>query len=124
MTAGVERVLRAVAGAHARTGAPVMVHTAPRHRTGLDVDRVLTEVGVPASSVLLAHSGDSSDTDHLSDLAERGYLLGMDRFGIDSAIARSTSGLRSWSSWPGAAMRSGWCSHRTPRATSTGSIRT
>ena len=87
MTPGVERVLRAVAAAHARTGAPVMVHTAPRHRTGFDVDRVLTEVGVPASSVLLAHSGDSSDADHLSDLAERGYLLGMDRFGIDNAMS-------------------------------------
>ncbi len=87
MTAGVERVLRAVAGAHSRTGSPVMVHTAPRHRTGLDVDRVLTEVGVPASSVLLAHSGDSSDADHLSGLAERGYLLGMDRFGIDNAMS-------------------------------------
>jgi phosphotriesterase-related protein len=83
MTPGVERVLRAVAGAHTRTSAPVMVHTAPRHQVGLEVHRVLTEEGVPPSSVLLAHSGDSTDADHLSGLADRGYLLGMDRFGID-----------------------------------------
>jgi phosphotriesterase-related protein len=83
MTPGVERVLRAVAAAHHRTGAPVMVHTAPRHQAGLEVHRVLTEEGVPAASVLLAHSGDSTDAAHLSDLADRGYLLGMDRFGID-----------------------------------------
>jgi phosphotriesterase-related protein len=87
LTGGVERVLRAVAGAHSRTGAPVMVHTAPRHQTGLDVDRVLTEAGVPPSSVLLAHSGDSSDADHLSGLADQGYLLGMDRFGIDNTMS-------------------------------------
>jgi phosphotriesterase-related protein len=87
LTAGVERVLRAVAGAHSRTGAPVMVHTAPRHQTGLDVDRVLTEAGVPPSSVLLAHSGDSSDADHLSGLADQDYLLGMDRFGIDNTMS-------------------------------------
>jgi phosphotriesterase-related protein len=87
LTSGVERVLRSVAAAHTRTGAPVMVHTAPRRRTGLEVDRILTEAGVPASSVLLAHSGDTSDVDHLSDLVERGYLLGMDRFGIDNEMS-------------------------------------
>jgi phosphotriesterase-related protein len=83
MTPGVERVLRAVAAAHLRTRAPVMVHTAPRHQVGLEVHRVLADEGVPPSSVLLAHSGDSTDADHLSELADRGYLLGMDRFGID-----------------------------------------
>jgi phosphotriesterase-related protein len=87
LTSGVERVLRSVAAAHTRTGAPVMVHTAPRRRTGLEVDRILTEAGVAASSVLLAHSGDTSDADHLSDLVERGYLLGMDRFGIDNEMS-------------------------------------
>ena len=61
MTPGVERVLRAVAKAHLATGAPVMVHTAPRRRTGLEVHRVLTAEGVDPRRVLLAHSGDSSD---------------------------------------------------------------
>jgi phosphotriesterase-related protein len=83
MTEGVERVLRAVAKAHVATGSPVMVHTAPRHRTGLGVHDVLESEGVTPRSVLLAHSGDSSDADHLCDLADRGYLLGMDRFGVD-----------------------------------------
>jgi phosphotriesterase-related protein len=83
MTTGVERVLRAVAKAHLSTGAPVMVHTAPRHQTGLAVHEVLESEGVDPRVVLLAHSGDSSDADHLSALAEHGYLLGMDRFGLD-----------------------------------------
>jgi phosphotriesterase-related protein len=84
MTPGVERVLHAVASAHLATGAPVMVHTAPRHRTGLDVHRLLSDDGVDPHRVLLAHCGDSSDVDHLSSLADLGYLLGMDRFGIDA----------------------------------------
>jgi phosphotriesterase-related protein len=83
MTPGVERVLRAVAQAHLATGAPVMVHTAPRHETGLAVHDVLESEGVDPRSVLLAHSGDSTDADHLAALADHGYLLGMDRFGID-----------------------------------------
>jgi phosphotriesterase-related protein len=32
--------------------------------------------------VVLGHSGDSTDADHLSSLAEAGFVLGMDRFGI------------------------------------------
>lgn len=83
MTRGVERVLRAVAAAHHRTGAPIMVHTAARQRAGTAVHRLLTEAGVDPSRVLLAHSGDSTDADHLSQLADAGYLLGMDRFGVD-----------------------------------------
>lgn len=83
MRPGVERVLRAVAKAHVRTGAPVMVHTHPGTQRGIEVHQVLQDEGVDPTSVCLAHSGDSGDADHLSELAEHGYLLGMDRFGVD-----------------------------------------
>jgi phosphotriesterase-related protein len=83
MTPDVERILRAVAKAHRQTGAPITVHTHPGSQTGLEADRVLTSEGVDPSRVVLGHSGDSSDADHLADLADRGYLLGMDRFGIN-----------------------------------------
>ena len=32
---------------------------------------------------MLGHSGDSSDLDHLSALADAGFILGMDRFGLN-----------------------------------------
>ena len=32
---------------------------------------------------MLGHSGDSTDLDYLSELADAGCLLGMDRFGLD-----------------------------------------
>jgi phosphotriesterase-related protein len=84
MTAGVERVLRAVARAHQQTGAPITVHTHPGSRTGLEVKRVLCdEEGVDPRGVLLSHSGDTADCDHLARLADAGFLLGMDRFGIN-----------------------------------------
>ena len=84
LTPGVERVLRAVAQAHQRTGAPVMVHTHPGTRRGLDAQRVLAEEGVAPGAVMLAHCGDSDDADHLSALAEAGFFLGMDRFGLET----------------------------------------
>ncbi len=85
MTKGVERVLRAVAKASVATGAPVMVHTHPGSHTGLEVARVLEEKGVEPRRVQLAHSGDTTDADHLQELADRGFVLGMDRFGIELA---------------------------------------
>jgi phosphotriesterase-related protein len=83
MTPGVERVLRAVARAHAETGAPVTVHTHPHSGTGRDALRVLREESVDLTKVVLGHSGDSTDLDYLSELADAGCLLGMDRFGLD-----------------------------------------
>jgi phosphotriesterase-related protein len=84
LTPGVERVMRAVAKAHLRTGTPITVHTHPGAHTGAEVKRVLCdEEGVDPGRVVLGHSGDTTDVDHLSELAEAGFVLGMDRFGIN-----------------------------------------
>jgi phosphotriesterase-related protein len=83
LTRGVERVMRAVAQAHGRTGVPITVHTHPGSRTGLEVQRVFGEEGVDPRRVVLGHSGDTTDVDHLSELADAGFVLGMDRFGIN-----------------------------------------
>ncbi len=84
LTPGVERVMRAVAKAHHRTGTPITVHTHPGTRTGLDVKRVMCdEEGVDPRRIVLGHSGDTTDVDHLTALAEAGFVLGMDRFGIN-----------------------------------------
>ena len=85
LLSGVERVLRNVCAAHRATGAPVMVHTHPGTRNAIEVAGVLTDEGVPPTSVVLAHSGDSTDTKYLSSLADEGFFLGMDRFGLPGA---------------------------------------
>ena len=87
LTPGVERVMRAVAQAHRRTGAPITVHTSVQNRSGLMAQRVFSEEGVDLSRVVIGHSGDSTDLDYLKRLADAGSLLGMDRFGIDVILA-------------------------------------
>lgn len=84
LTGGVERVMRAVALAHRQTGTPITVHTHPASRSGLVVQRVMVEQeGVDPHRIVLGHSGDTTDADHLVDLAEAGFTLGMDRFGVN-----------------------------------------
>lgn len=86
LTPGVERVMRAVARANILTGTPITVHTAPLQHTGLIVQRVLEEEGVNLADVIIGHCGDTTDIDYLMKLADKGSLLGMDRFGVNFAI--------------------------------------
>lgn len=83
---GVERVMRAIGKAHMQTGVPITVHTAPLQQTGLIVQQVLSEEGVDLEDVVLGHCGDTTDIDYLMKIADKGSLLGMDRFGIDFTI--------------------------------------
>ena len=88
MTPDVARIMRAVGRAHRQTGAPITVHTHPGSHTGLEVKKLLCdEEGVDPTRVVLGHSGDSTDADHLSELADLGFILGMDRFGIHAGEA-------------------------------------
>jgi phosphotriesterase-related protein len=87
LTPGVERVLRAVAGAHAATGAPITVHTHPGSGSGLEAMRLLAAEGTDLNRVVMGHSGDSTDLGYLTALADAGCLLGMDRFGLDILLA-------------------------------------
>jgi phosphotriesterase-related protein len=79
----VERVLRACARASLATGVPVTVHTNVHAENGRDVARVMKEEGVDPGAVVIGHSGDSTDLGYLTSLADEGYYLGMDRFGLD-----------------------------------------
>jgi phosphotriesterase-related protein len=83
LTPGVERAMRAVGRAHRETAAPITVHTHPASGTGRDVLRVLRSESVDLGRVVLGHSGDSTDLDYLTEMADSGCLLGMDRFGLD-----------------------------------------
>ena len=83
VTPGVEKVLRAVARAHRRTGAPISTHTHPATRRGLEQQRIFEEEGVDLSRVVIGHSGDSEEIGYLEELLKRGSFIGMDRFGVD-----------------------------------------
>ncbi len=83
VTPGVERVLRAVAQAHRRTGVPISTHTHAGTRRGLEQQRVFAEEGVDLTHVVIGHSGDTTDIDYLEELIGNGSYIGMDRFGLD-----------------------------------------
>jgi len=82
VTHGVERVLRAVAQAHRRTGVPISTHTHAPTRRGLEQQQIFEQEGVDLSRVVIGHSGDTTDIAYLEELIARGSYLGMDRFGI------------------------------------------
>ena len=86
-TAGVEKVLRAVARAHRRTGVPISTHTHAATQQGLKQQDIFEEEGVDLSRVVIGHSGDTEDIAYLEKLIERGSYIGMDRFGIDTMLA-------------------------------------
>ena len=59
VTPGVERVLRAVAQAHKRTGVPISTHTHAGLRRGLEQQRIFEVEGVDLSRVIIGHSGEA-----------------------------------------------------------------
>ena len=83
LTPGVERVLRAVAVAHRRTGVPITAHSHSATYRGRDQQRVFREEGVDLRRVVIAHAGDSTDLAYLRELMDNGSTIGMDRFGIE-----------------------------------------
>lgn len=103
ITPDVEKVLRAVAQAHVRTGLPVMTHCAlsgvtlgPEGPVQPSADRraealattlrqidALVDAGVAPQAIQVAHVGDCSDLDAIERVLERGTYAGMDRYGLD-----------------------------------------
>jgi len=73
-------VLRAVARAHNRTGAPISTHTWSPDRVGEQQVRILEEEGVDLNRVYIGHSNDTFDVDYLLGLLEKGVWLGLDRY--------------------------------------------
>lgn len=89
LTPDVERVIRTVAAAHHRTGAPISTHAdAPTFR-GRDQLRILLEEGVDPRKIVIGHCGDSVDLDYHMELMDAGCFIGMDRFGIDTILNTS-----------------------------------
>ena len=78
----VQRILAACATASIETGAPIMVHTNAKLKTGLPALAALTELGVDPTRIVISHAGDSPDLDYLRAIADTGASLGYDRFNM------------------------------------------
>lgn len=87
VTPDVEKIIRAAARAHRRTGVPIMTHTHAASRNGLDQLDLLEDEGVSPRAVIIGHSGDTHDMTYLSQMLSRQAFLGIDRFGLSVGIA-------------------------------------
>jgi phosphotriesterase-related protein len=87
ITPAEERVFRAAARAHRRTGAPIMTHTTHFGELALEQLDMLAEEGVPASSVIVSHLGDRRGIASVLPIAERGAWLGVDNLGFVGGYA-------------------------------------
>ncbi|MCM3691080.1 phosphotriesterase family protein [Neobacillus niacini] len=86
ITPDVEKVIRAVARAHLKTGAPIMTHSHSASGTGLMQLDILEEEGVNPSSILIGHVGDTDSLNYIFKVLDRGAFIGMDRYGITRLI--------------------------------------
>ncbi|HJM76103.1 MAG TPA: phosphotriesterase-related protein [Dehalococcoidia bacterium] len=79
-----ERVLRGSARAHRETGVPIVTHTYPANRTGLDQQSVFKDEGADLGRIVIGHSDDSDDISYLEEIIDNGSYCGMDRIGIEN----------------------------------------
>ncbi|MGH2608521.1 MAG: phosphotriesterase family protein, partial [Tepidiformaceae bacterium] len=73
-----ERMLRAGARAHRRTGVPISTHHYVPTECGLRQQDVFESEGVDLSRVVIGHSGDTADVAYLEKVIARGSYIGMD----------------------------------------------
>lgn len=84
LTHGVERVLRATAQAHRKTGVPISTHTGAIPNA-TDQQRVFVEEGVDLSRVVIGHieSAAKDDIDYVERVIKNGSYVSFDTFGIE-----------------------------------------
>jgi phosphotriesterase-related protein len=86
VTPVIENILRASARAQKATGVPISTHTWAAGRVGETQQAIFAQEGVDLRRVIIGHSGDSEDLKYLRGMMERGSMIGMDRFGLDSFL--------------------------------------
>ena len=75
-----EIILRAAARAQKATDVPISTHTWAPERVGEQQVAIFEEEGVDLNRVYVGHSNDTTDTEYLIGLLERGVWIGRDRY--------------------------------------------
>lgn len=87
ITPAVERVFRAAARAHVRTGIPILTHTTHWGELAIEQLDLLAEEGVDPGAVIVSHLGDRRTVDHMLPIAERGAWLNVDNLAFVAGYA-------------------------------------
>ena len=75
-----EIILRAAARAQKATGVPISTHTWAPERVGERQVEIFEDEGVDLNRVYVGHSNDTTDTEYLTGLLEKGVWIGLDRY--------------------------------------------
>jgi len=81
ITPAQERVFRASARAHRRTGASIVTHTTHFGELALEQIALLEEEAVPPERIIISHLGDRIDRKPLRAIAQKGVYLSIDNIG-------------------------------------------
>lgn len=84
MTPTNERILRASAKAHLRSGVPIVTHTEYCNRGGITQQEIFEDEGVDLSRIMIGHLGDTNDIEYIETILKKGSFIGLDRFSQDS----------------------------------------
>jgi phosphotriesterase-related protein len=87
MTEDVERLTRAIANVHVRTGTVICTHTSAQTERGLDQQRIFKEHGVDLGRVMIGHSNETTNLDYLERLIDNGSYVGWDRCGLNLLVS-------------------------------------
>ena len=87
ITPPVERVFRAAARAHVRTGVPILTHTTHWGELALEQLDLLAEEGVAPGAVIVSHLGDRRGIDTIQPIADRGAWINVDNIGFVGGYA-------------------------------------
>jgi len=75
-----EKTARAAARAAKRTGVPISCHTKATDELGTPLLDIFEDEGLDLGAVTIGHSNDTSDMAYLKSIAQRGAVVGLDRF--------------------------------------------
>ena len=77
---GLERIARAAARAAKAAGVPISCHTLAAQELGTPLLDIFEDEGLDLRAVTIGHSNDSADLSYLQRIADRGALVGLDRY--------------------------------------------
>ena len=104
-----EIILRAAARAQIATDVPISTHTWAPERVGEQQVAIFEDEGVDLNRVYVGHSNDTTDTEYLIGLLEKGVWIGLDRYpGRKTELTPDWEG-RTETAWK--LIQAGW-SHR------------
>ena len=74
-----EKMLKATALAHQKTGLPIVLHTNARNKNGLAALEILLQNEVKPGCITVGHLSDTEDVDYVTEFAKLGCYIGFDR---------------------------------------------